>query len=679
MPRLSFLTRAGKAIRRYREDVEMSTETKAEESNVEGFKLEEIKAEALQMDEYEAQPRKLKHRGELIVGSIAIALSLFQLVTSWTGPLMDFSQRAIHIAFVFTILFAIYPPIKKSLNRDKILWIDWLLIVLSLACTIWVVINGDRYIENPSEPTTIDLILGTIMIVIVLEATRRVLGLALPIIAIVLMMYAFIGPLLPGVWAHRGFGFEIFIANLYTNNVGMWGFITGISATIISGFLIFGTVLEKTGGGDTFVKLSLWIAGRSHGGPAKVSCFSSAFFGTISGSAVANVVVDGVFNIPLMKGLGYKKEFAAAVESVASTGGQIVPPVMGAGAFIMAEILGIPYAHVAFAAIIPAFLYYLGCYTSIHFEAQRLHLKPVPREMIPSFRKDVLPKSLSFVLPAGVLVYLVSTGYSPSLSALYSILVSLGYYLITVRNIETLKARLKLILFSLEAGGKAIVMVASLCLCAQMIVSLFNTTGLGVKVCQAIIDISQGQMFITLFLGMIVCTILGMGIPSTAAYVLAVSVVGPVIVGLGGAPLSAHMFVFYYAILASITPPVCAAVYVASAIAGSDWWKTGWVAVRLGLSGFVIPFMFFYSPTLLLYGDPLYIVINSLTASIGVVALSAGVMGFFLKPASWIERILLIASAFLLIDPGLLTDALGILILGSIYIYQRSKVKEKRG
>jgi len=644
-------------------------------------KVEEVKAEALEMDEYEAQPRRLGPRGNLGFGAIAVALSLFQLYTSWSGPLGDFAQRAVHIAFAFTILFATYPPIKRSAKREQILWIDWIFIALSLVCTIWVAFNGDRFYESPTEPNIIDLILGVFMILLVLEGARRVLGPALPIIAILLICYALLGPYMPGMWKHRGFSFEIFIANLYTNSLGIWGIITGISATVIAGFLIFGVMLEKTGGGETFVNLALRIAGRSHGGPAKVSCFSSAFFGTISGSAVANVVVDGVFTIPLMKGLGYKKEFAGAVEATTSTGGQIMPPIMGAGAFVMAEILAIPYARVAIGAAIPALLYYLGCYSSVHFEAQRLHLKPLPAEMIPSFRKDVLPKSLPFFLPVSVLVYLLSSGYSPPLSILYSILISVGWYLFTSRNRETLKTRVKLVFTSMEAGGKAIVMVAALCVCAQMIISLFNTTGLGVKVSQMVIDLARGNMFLTLFLGMFICLLLGMGVPSTAAYVLAASVAGPAIISVGGHSLSAHLFIFYFAIIAAITPPVCAAVYVASAIAGSSWWKTGWIAVRLGLSGFIIPYMFFYAPTLLLFGDPVYIVINSITAAFGVIALSAGVMGFFLKPTSWIERLLLIASAFLLINPGFLTDILGLLILGSIYLYQRSKVKgtEKTG
>ena len=638
------------------------------------IKLKEIQVEAIDLNEYESQPRQLGARENLVIGVIAIALSVFQLYTSWVGSFDDFVQRSIHIAFVFTILFTTYPSIRRGVRRNEILWIDWTLIILSLICTLWVAFNSDRFFESPTEPNTIDLILGTFMILLVLEGARRVLGPALPIIGIILIFYAMLGPYIPGRFMHRGFSFEIFIANLYTNNLGLWGFVTGISATVIAGFLIFGVLLEKTEGGKIFVKLAMYLAGKSHGGPAKVSCFSSALFGTISGSAVANVVVDGVFNIPLMKRLGYKKAFAAAVEATASTGGQVLPPIMGAGAFVMAEILAIPYKQIAIAAAIPAGLFYLGCLSGIHFEAQRLDLKPLPSEMIPSFRKDILPGSLSFILPVLALIYLLANNYSPSLSIFYSILIAVGWYIITARNRNTLRERIKLVIASLDAGGRAIVMVAALCICAQLIVSLFNTTGLGVKVSELIIDWGQGDMFITLILAMILCLILGMGVPTTAAYVLAVSVAGPALISLGSQPLSSHLFIFYFAIISAITPPVCAAVYVSSAIAGSNWWKTAWIACRLGLSGFIIPFMFFYAPTLLCFGDLFIIVVNSTTAAIGVGALSAGVMGFLVKKCSLIERLFLVVSAFLMIDPGYLTDIVGLVIICSIYMYQRFKV-----
>jgi len=630
-----------------------------------------LKTEEFQQDEYEAQPRRLEPRINLSIGIIAVTLSLFQLYTSWRGSFDVFIQRPLHIAFVFTILFAIYPPRKKSGRKNKILLIDWILIASTLICTIWVMINADQFMEGISDSTLTDLVLGAIIVLLVLEGSRRVLGPVLPVIACLAIFYAIFGSYVPGIWAHRGFSIKAIIEQLYMSNIGIWGFITGISATIIPGFLIFGTLLQKTGGGETFVDLAKRIAGRSHGGPAKVSIFSSALFGTISGSAVANVVVDGIFNIPLMKSLGYKHEFAGGVEASTSTGGQLVPPIMGAGAFIMAELLGIPYSRVAIGAIIPAVLYYLCCYAGIHFEAQRLHLKPIPSDMIPSFWKEILPKSPSFILPVSILVYLLGVGYSPSLSILYSIMVSIGWNLLSSRKKETLKVHSKQIIAALEAGGKAIVMVAALCACAQIVVAMFSMTGIGVKFSEMIIAFGHGSNIWTLFFGMMICLVLGMGVPSTAAYVLAGSVVGPALISLEADPLVTHMFIFYFAILSAITPPVCTAVYVASAIAQSNWWKTGWVAVRLGIAGFIIPYMFFYAPTLLLFGEPLHIIVNSITAAAGVISVSAAVMGFFLKPISWIERLMLLLGGFMFIDPKLVTDAIGFLIIGVVYINQK--------
>jgi TRAP transporter 4TM/12TM fusion protein len=628
--------------------------------------------ELIQTDEYESQPRILQPRMSLIIRIIAVAMSIFQIYTAWAGTFDILIQRTIHVAFALTILFALYPPFKKS-SRYKIPWIDWILIALSLVCTIWVVVNSERYIENPGEALAIDLVLGSIMVILVLESARRILGNALPIIAVLTILYALLGPYLPGEYSHRGFSIRLVLEHLYTSTIGIWGLVTGLSATIIPVFLIFGVILEKTGGGETFVDLAMRIAGRSHGGPGKVSCFSSAFFGTISGSAVANVVVDGVFNIPLMKRLKYSPELAAAIEATNSSGGQIMPPIMGAGAFIMAEILNIKYSRVAIGAAIPAILFYLGCYMAIHFEAQRVNLLPLPPEMIPSFRKTILPKCLPFVLPVSLLVYLLTVGYSPSLSVIYSILIAVGLHLVTSRSKDMLKQRVRHLIDALDAGAKATVMVASLCVCAQIVTAMFGLTGLGVKLSQTIVAFSGGSMFLTLFFGMIVCLILGMGVPTTAAYVLAASVVAPSLMVLGANPLSAHLFIFYFAIISAITPPVCAAVYVASAIAKSNWLKTGWISCRLGLAGFVVPYMFFYSPTLLFFGEPMYIIINSITAAIGVSVMAAGVMGFLLRPLTWIERILLLSSGLMLIDPGFITDAIGLIIVGFIYLNQKVK------
>ena len=636
---------------------------------------------AVDLEDFEKQPRHLGKKEDFILLIMMVALSIFQLYTSWEGPFQDLIQRGIHLFFVLPAAFIMYPLFKKGSKRDKIHPIDMILIIAAAAATLWVVVNCERISLNPGSSTMIDVILAPFMIIVILEAARRILGWVLPSLVLFMMAYALLGPWLPGTWSHQGFSLKMILESLYLEPNGIFGYVVGISATVIAGFLIFGVILSETGGGETFVDLAKRLAGRSIGGPAKVSCFSSAFFGTISGSAVANVVVDGVFNIPLMKGLGYKKEFAAGVEATTSTGGQVMPPVMGAGAFIMAEILGMPYGKVALSAAIPAILYYVGCYWGIHFEAKRLNLKPLPPEEIPSFKK-ILPRSGPFIVPVAILIYFLSIGRNPTLSVFYSVMASFIIYLVFPSRGQTLVTKVKIIIKSLDIGGRTIVMVASLCTCAQMVIGLMTSTGLGIRVSELVMNVSGNNLFVALLMTAIVATILGMGVPTTAAYVLASAVCIPPLMKLGIVPISAHMFVFYFAILSAITPPVCPAVYVASAIAKADWMKSAWVSIRLGICGFIIPFFFIYEPTLLLQGTLKSIIWDSITAFIGVTIIASGMMGFYIKKLSLFERILLVVSGFLLIDPDIYTDiaAFGCILI--IYIYQRfgffSKSRDKK-
>jgi len=623
-------------------------------------------------DTGEAEPRPLKGIWFKFVSLIAILLSIFQLYTAWAGAFPNLIQRSIHLAFVLVLAFSLYPWSQKRSPKERFSFPDSVLVVLSLIACIFIVLNYDRIMLHPGESTKLEIALGILTTVLVLEATRRTLGIVLPILAILSLGYAYFGPYLPGVWAHRGFSTSYIFETLYLSSQGIWGMTTGVSATVVAAFLIFGAVLYSTGGGEIFVELAQWIAGRSHGGPAKVSCFSSAFFGTISGSAVANVVVDGVFNIPLMKRLGYKPEFAAAVEATASTGGQIMPPVMGAGAFIMAELIGIPYVKIALAAAIPAILYYIGVTACVHFEAQRAGLQKIPVELIPSIRK-ILPRSAPLFIPVVLLIFLMVKGYNPTLAVFWSIVSAIILYLIGGRSWRQFIEKFKNIINSLESGGRSIVLVASLCTCAQIIIGMFNLTGLGIKMSEIIIGLSAGSLFLALFFSMIICLILGMGVPTTAAYMIAASVAGPALSSLGIPQLAAHLFIFYFAIISAITPPVCAATYVAAAIARSNWLKTGYIAVKMGLAGFIAPFMFVYGPGILLIGSPLTIIERSLSASIGVIALAAGAMGFLVRKANWFERLLLILAAFLLIKPGYLTDILGFFTIVGIFLLQKHK------
>ena len=622
-------------------------------------------------DRDEATVRSLKGKTAIVAGAIALLLALFQLYTAYAGAFPDLIQRSIHVGLAMVLGFMMYAATDRS-PKDRISFPDLVLAVLGAVVCTYAAINYDRIVMNPGISNRVDLIFGIIVTLLVLEVTRRILGWILPLIAVLTVVYAYVGPHLPDVFAHRGFGTEYILETLYMSTSGIWGNVTGVSATIMAGFLIFGSLLFYTGGGETFVDLAKAIAGRSYGGPAKVSCISSALFGTISGSAVANVVVDGVFNIPLMKKLGYRAEFAGAVEATASTGGQLMPPVMGAGAFIMAEFISTPYLKIALAATIPALLYYLGVTTSVHFGARKDNLARIPRELIPSIRKT-LPKSAPLFVPVILLIYMMMAGWDPTTSVFWATMTSAALYLAGIRSAAMLKERVVNLVKVLEAGGKSIVMIAALCACAQIVIGMFNLTGLGIKISELVIGLSMGIEFLALFFTMVVCVILGMGLPTTAAYVLAASVAGPALIKLGVVPIAAHLFIFYFAIISAITPPVCAAVYAAAAIARSNWWMTGWLAVRMGLAGFVAPFLFVYRPGLLLVGSPIDIIWSSMVAAAATIALAGAAMGYFGDRCRWYESLMLFGASVFLIMPGLATDLIGLALMSVIFIYQKKR------
>jgi TRAP transporter 4TM/12TM fusion protein len=640
---------------------------KVDPREVETIVPEQVKVK----DREQAEARVLRGPVAAAASTISVLFALFQLYTGVFGAFPDLIQRSVHVGFAMVLAFFLYSATERS-PKDRFSVVDLLAMVLGVVVCAHAALNYDRIMMNPGVSSDWDLTLGIIATLLVLEMTRRILSWILPAIGLLTILYAYLGPHLPDMFAHRGFRVEYIVETLYMSTSGIWGTVTGVSATIMAGFLIFGSVLYYTGGGEIFVDLAKAIAGRSYGGPAKVSCISSALFGTISGSAVANVVVDGVFNIPLMKKLGYKPEFAAAVEATASTGGQLMPPVMGAGAFIMAEFLGVPYLTVALAAAIPALLYYLGVAASVHFAARKSNLERLPKDLIPSLRKT-LPKSACLFIPVTILIYLMMTGFDPTTSVLWAIAASVVLYWVTSRSLVTLKQRVCNVVLALEAGGKSIVLIAALCACAQIVIGMVNLSGLGIKMTEMVLGLSGGMEFLALFLTMIVCLILGMGLPTTAAYVLAASVAGPALIKLGVIPMAAHLFVFYFAIISAITPPVCAATYAAVAIARSKWLPTGWLAVRMGLAGFMAPFLFVYVPPLLLAGSPLEIIWNSLVSGLGVMAMAGAAMGYFGDRCRWYESILLAVGALLLLKPGLITDLMGLGFVTVIYVLQKRR------
>ncbi len=613
---------------------------------------------------------------------VGLAFAAYQLwvAAPFSSPIPDLIHRSIHLAFAFTLCFLLFPARPGASPSSRASLVDWALIAASLVGFAYLVVHYHWIMENPATSTPVALLLGTLVFVAALEAARRTMGPVFVGLAVLSVAYALFGSAIPGFWGHIGFDWREVIETLYLSTFGIVGSVTGVSASVVAVFLIFGSLLAATGGSDTFIDLAKIIARRSPGGPAKVSIYSSALFGTISGSAVANVVADGIFSIPLMKRMGYRGEFAAAVEATASSGGQIVPPIMGAGAFIMAELLGRPYFDIAVAAAIPAALYYLGCTAGVHFAALRLDLARLDPSMIPRLASVLAwRRAAPFFVPIAVLIVFLVRGFTPTTATFWAIAVMVAIYALGATSRADLVRRGRVLLEAFESGARSVVLVAALVAAAQVIIAMINLTGIGVKLSETIIAASGQYVLVSLALAMVVCLILGMGLPTTAAYVLAASVVAPALIGLGIDRLAAHLFVFYFAIVSAITPPVCAAVYVAAAIARASWWRTSIMAMKLGAAAFVVPYMFVYSTTLLWQGTGREILLAATTAGIGVVALAGGTIGYWLRWAGYPVRVLLVAGALGLIKPGLYTDGIGFGLLAiatAIQAYGRVAVRE---
>jgi TRAP transporter 4TM/12TM fusion protein len=521
-----------------------------------------------------------------------------------------------------------------------------------------------------------DYAVGVCGTLLTLEAARRVVGTPIVVIAGSFLLYAYFGPYFPGFLAHRGYSIERIVSHMYFTTEGILGIPLGVSATFIFLFILFGAFLEKTGIGKLFIDIANAIAGWASGGPAKVAVITSALEGTVSGSSVANTVGSGSFTIPMMKKLGYRPEFAGAVEAAASTGGQIMPPIMGAAAFLMAEFIGMPYIEIAKAAAIPACLYFLGILIEVHFEAKRCNLRGLNRDELPRFF-NVLKERGQLFVPLIAIIYVLTEGFTPT----YAALTGLGLSILAGALRKETRMGFRDIINALEAGARGALGVAIACATAGIIVGVVTLTGLGLKFANGLIDLAGGNLFFTLFFTMIASLILGMGAPTTANYVITSTMAAPALVQLGIPMLAAHMFVFYFGIIADITPPVALAAYAGAGIAKSDPFKTGVIASKLAIGAFIVPYIFVYSPAMLLIGTtPLGLLQNLITACGGMLGVGAAMIGFCLAPMNWAERVLFAAAGLMLIDPGTLTDIIGILMLGTGLIIQWRKSKSlKKG
>ncbi len=601
---------------------------------------------------------------------ICIAFGVFQFYTAGARPLLGVVHYSIHLAFAVTIILWAY-PFRRSTPRRTVPIYDLICIGMVVVAAAYVALNGLPIMEFSYVESNLDLILGVPLLVLVLDSSRRSLGWIFPVLVFLSILYALFGQLVPGQFGHEGFSWEVVVRNLYVSPQGFWGVMLQISATILAVFLIFGAVLLKTGGGEAFLDIAFLASARTRGGPAKVAAVASCLFGMISGSAVANAATIGTFTIPLMKRAGFSKEFAAATEAVAGTGGQIMPPVMGAGAFLIAQFLGISYAKVAWAAILPALLYYAGLIISIHLEAVKNNFPTIPVEEERLIRARLTPKKVILpLIPVAALIFAFTTGYTVQMGAYWASILAfaLTIFLVEGRLGPRLRSLLKIALASMEAAGKAIAEIAVLLASAQIVVSMLGLTGLAVKFSDLLVSMGRQNVVATLVLAMVVLIILGMGIPPTAVYVLGGSIVVPALIALGLKPLPAHLFTFYFACLGAITPPVCAAVYVTSALAESNWWTSGWLATRLGLAGFIVPFMFVYSGSLLLSGSLFEILYAALPALLGVFFLGTFAVGYFGGRIGWVRRFLMAAAGVLLIYPGIRTDLLGVTLAALVYL-----------
>lgn len=656
---------------------------------------EEIQRIMAQYDK-ESNTRHFAGVPKKIARWLCVAMTVFVIGINTVLLLSPQVHRASFVALMLAFSFIFYPARKKDAQRINFIpWYDILLALAGLAAFFYYVFNFRTIVGQMGLYTTRDFVMAVIGIAVLFEGCRRVVGIPLMIVVATFICYAYFGKYIPGDFGHAGYGLQRIFNFLFYTTEGVVGLPTSVCATFIFIFILFGSFLDKTGIGAFFIDIANSIAGKAMGGPAKVAVIASALEGTVSGSSVANTVGSGSFTIPMMKRMGYQPHFAGAVEAAASTGGQIMPPIMGAAAFLMAEMTGIAYSRIILAAVIPAVLYFTSIFVAVHFEARKLGLRGMPPEEIPHFGRLMLKKG-HLLLAIFAIVFFLSAGFSTTRSALYAILVAIAVSLIR----KSTRMSPKTFIDALESGARSSIGVAVACAMAGMIVGVVTMTGLGLTFAGALQKIAAGigsptlRLLVALFFCMIASIVLGMGVPTTANYVIMATVTAPIVIQLGVPLLAAHMFVFYFGIIADITPPVALAAYAGSAIAKSDPMKTGLTASRLGIAAFIVPYVFALSPQMLflnplidpslpeyyqVLASPLSMVQVALTALIGVAGIAASLTGVIQGKLFWWERLLLIAGGLMLVIPGTISDLTGIAIIAVIFVMHTIRYKRKDG
>ena len=613
------------------------------------------------------------------VSAFAVAASLYHLYYAYAHPFFALDHRALHWFFMSILVFALYPLTKKHSPWHRMSVLDGIFLIASGAICIWLFLNSTPIMNRAGSYETLDVVMGCLLVLIVLEASRRSTGLSVSLIAIVFILYALLGPWLPDVISHKGYSIKRLATYLSLSTDGIFGVPIGVSANFILLFILYGTLLRKTGAGEFFTDIAFALTGWARGGPAKAAVISSTFFGMISGSSVANTVTTGSFTIPLMKRTGYPAHFAAGVEASASTMGQIMPPIMGAAAFIMAEFLGITYFKVCVAAFIPATLAFFATFMQVHFRAVSLGLTGLPKSDLPAVR-DTLARGWHHLFSVFALIFFLMEDYSPERAVFWAISVTvLTSFITAAARRESLKDFGLSILDGLREGAIGSVQVAAACAAAGIIIGSITMTGLGLKFSSFVVDASQGYLFLALPFTMIACLFLGMGVPTTAQYIIITSLVAPALAEMGVLAIAAHLFILYFGTRADITPPVALAAYAGAGIARSDPWRTGLAAFQLGIAGFIIPYMFVYAPELLLIGSWPAILLAVCTAAFGVTCLAASVQRCLVIRATWYEAAALMTAALLLIKPGWMTDLAGLFFFSLAFLSQTLRKRKGGG
>jgi len=638
--------------------------------NEEEIRLNEHKAQAI-LQEYdkEAGYRTFSSKWlRILVSVIAVAFALYHLYAAYAIPFVTLKHRSLHVALVLCLIFLLYPGWKKA-SRKKLSLLDAILAIVSLGTAGYIFIYYMDIVNRGGIPSALDVTFAVITCVLVLEASRRVAGWELATMAIIFVLYAYLGPYLPGELGHRGYTFSDIANYMYVTTEGIFGDAIAVSASYIVLFIIFGAFLSKSGMGTLFNDLSLALAGGSKGGPAKVGVIASAVHGSINGSAVASVVTTGSFTIPMMKRVGYKPDFAAAVEATAAVGGQILPPIMGAAAFIMAETLGVPYISIVIAAVIPAIMYYYGLLVQVHLRADRDNLRGLNKDELPRV-KDVLRERGHMLIPLILLIVLLMMGYSPTLVAVYTIIATV----VIAAFRKSSRMGLRDILQALENGIRDTLGVAVACASVGITVGVFSLTGLGLKLANIILMMGSGSLFLTLIFTMLASIVLGLGLPSIPCYIITATMAAPALSTYGIEPLAAHLFVFYFGAIANLTPPVALAAFAGAGIAGSHPQRTGWISCKLALAGFIVPFVFIYKPALMIHNSGIVdIAIATLTTIFAVTALAAATEGFLFAKMNWLTRILLIVAGVLMIFPELILGGSGFALFAAVLVLQYMK------